>query len=33
MEVLIPGLVLSLATLAFGWIVFHRFESRFIYYV
>ncbi len=32
-EVLIPGLALSLATLAIGWAVFHRFEGRFIHYV
>lgn len=31
--VLVSGLTLSLATLAVGWIVFHRFESRFIHYV
>ncbi|MDD5558671.1 ABC transporter permease [Candidatus Methylomirabilis sp.] len=31
--VLVSGLGLSLATLAVGWIVFHRFESRFIHYV
>ncbi|HWQ70252.1 MAG TPA: ABC transporter permease, partial [Patescibacteria group bacterium] len=30
---LIFGLALSLVTLAIGWIVFHRFESRFIHYV
>ena len=30
---LVSGLALSLATLAVGWIVFHRFESRFIHYV
>lgn len=33
MEVLILGLVLSLATLVIGWAVFHRFEGRFIHYV
>jgi ABC-type polysaccharide/polyol phosphate export permease len=33
MGVLISGLALSLATLVIGWIVFHRFESRFIHYV
>ena len=33
MVVLISGLALSLATLIVGWIVFHRFESRFIHYV
>ncbi len=32
-DVLIPGLALSLATLAIGWAVFHRFEGRFIHYV
>lgn len=32
-DVLIPGLILSLATLIIGWIIFHRFESRFIHYV
>lgn len=31
--VLVAGLGLSLATLAVGWIVFHRCESRFIHYV
>lgn len=31
--VLVSGLGLSMATLAVGWIVFHRFESRFIHYV
>lgn len=30
---MIFGLALSLVTLAIGWIVFHRFESRFIHYV
>lgn len=30
---LISGLALSMATLAIGWVVFHRFESRFIHYV
>lgn len=30
---LITGFALSLATLTIGWIVFHRFESRFIHYV
>lgn len=30
---LIFGLALSMATLTIGWIVFHRFESRFIHYV
>jgi ABC-type polysaccharide/polyol phosphate export permease len=30
---LVFGLALSLVTLAIGWIVFHRFESRFIHYV
>jgi ABC-2 type transport system permease protein len=33
MNLLILGLALSLATLAIGWAVFHRFEARFIYYV
>lgn len=33
MEVLLPGLALSMVTLAIGWIVFHRFESQFIHYV
>jgi ABC-type polysaccharide/polyol phosphate export permease len=33
MEALIPSLALSLATLAIGWTIFHRFESRFIHYV
>jgi ABC-type polysaccharide/polyol phosphate export permease len=30
---LVSGLALSLTTLAVGWFVFHRFESRFIHYV
>lgn len=30
---MIFGLALSLVTLAIGWMVFHRFESRFIHYV
>lgn len=29
----IPGLAISLFTLAIGWVVFHRFEGRFIHYV
>jgi ABC-type polysaccharide/polyol phosphate export permease len=29
----IPGLAVSLFTLAIGWVVFHRFEARFIHYV
>lgn len=33
LEVLIPGLVLSMATLAIGWVIFHRLEDRFIHYV
>jgi ABC-type polysaccharide/polyol phosphate export permease len=33
LEVLIPGLALSLATLATGWVIFHRLEDRFIHYV
>ncbi len=32
-ELLVPGLALSLATLAVGWAVFHRFEGRFVHYV
>ncbi len=32
-EILLSGLALSLATLVIGWVVFHRFEGRFIYYV
>jgi ABC-type polysaccharide/polyol phosphate export permease len=31
--IMIFGLTLSLVTLTIGWIVFHRFESRFIHYV
>ena len=29
----IPGLAVSLFTLAIGWVVFHRYEARFIHYV
>jgi ABC-type polysaccharide/polyol phosphate export permease len=29
----IPGLAVSLLTLAIGWVVFHRYEARFIHYV
>ena len=29
----IPGLAVSLFTLAMGWVVFHRYEARFIHYV
>ncbi len=30
---LIQGLAISLVTLAVGWLIFHRFEARFIHYV
>ncbi len=32
-DLLVSGLALSLATLAVGWAVFHRFEGRFVHYV
>jgi ABC-type polysaccharide/polyol phosphate export permease len=32
-QLFIPGLAVSLFTLAIGWVVFHRFEAGFIHYV
>jgi ABC-type polysaccharide/polyol phosphate export permease len=32
-DMLISGLAVGLGTLVIGWVIFHRFESRFVYHV